>query len=356
MGIEVLTRAAKRFYEELYFQQTERQLFARLFGVLDESTEAAFLLDKLIGAPYAVTYRDKNGESHVRKYSPGSGNLIEPPIASEKTPLTEELLDKIVAGVEANGGFGTNEANLVNGIIRQHVSAMNMLKNWQAMQVFVAGQFYAKGPGGSNIGLDIDFSRAVGNALTADFSAVTISEALAAAVNKLRDNGTNLGDIVAILGTDWQNEFGINTDVKSYMQNNNAATLVEANMMPQELLDTDGLYVIARFRGPGMISSVWLCGYAPPVQFVKDEGETAEAYIDSTKAVFFSLSDIRYRVNRGVNIVDDSGKRMRAVGDLVIDRFSENDPVTEYLRSSTRHVLVPGNINHSVVTTGSNFN
>ena len=149
MGIETITRAAKKFYEELYLQQTEKQLFYTMFDVLDESTTAGFLLDSLTGSPYAVTYRNKDGQSHVRQYSPGSGQLIEPPIASEKTPLSEELLDKVVAGVDATAGFGSNEAALVNQIVRQHVSAMNMTKNKQALDVLKNGVFYAKGPGGS---------------------------------------------------------------------------------------------------------------------------------------------------------------------------------------------------------------
>jgi len=104
-----------------------------------------------------------------------------------------------------------------------------------------------------------------------------------------------------------------------------------------------------------MIAPLWVCGYAPPVAYVSDLGETAAPYIGVNDAVFFSLTDQRFKVNRGVNIIDGNGARAREVGDLVVDRFTDNDPVTEYLRSQSRHVFVPGNINHTVKTTGSNF-
>jgi hypothetical protein len=356
MPIETITRAAKRYYEELYFQQTARQLFYTLFGLPDESTNSGFLLDKLIGSPYAVTYRQPNGESHVRKYTPGSGVLIEPPIASEKTPLSEDLLNKVIAGVDSTANFGTNEAKLVNDIMREHVSAFNMLKNYQAMQVFVTGQFQARGKNGTDVGLDIDYSRDAGNTLTADFAVITITEAFTNAINQLSTQGTPKGNLVAILGSSWVGEYSGNSEVQGFMQNNNANVIVDTAMIPPELLNTEGLYVIAKYRGPNMIAPLWICDYSPPVQYVSDLGETAAPYIGATKAVFFSLDDIRYKVNRGINIIGSTGNSERVVGDLVVDQFSENDPVTKYLRSQTRHALVPANIDHTVVSTGSNFN
>jgi len=239
MPIETITRAAKRYYEELYLQQVERQLFYNLFNIPDESSDAGFLLDTLIGSPYAVTYKAKGGQSHVRPYTPGSGRLIEPPIAAEKTPLTEELLDKLVAGVDAVGGFGRNEAKLVGDIVRQHVSAFNMLKNYQAMQVFVTGIFEAKGKNGGDLDLDIDYSRAAGNALTADFSSVDITAAFTAAINKLRDNGTPLDNLVAILGTNWQANYGADSDVTTAQQNNNANIIAASDMVPPELANIE---------------------------------------------------------------------------------------------------------------------
>ena len=355
MGIETITRAAKQFYEELYLQQTERQLFYTLFNMLDESTAAGFMIDKLTGSPYAVTYRAKNGESHVRQYAPGSGLLIEPPIASEKTPLSEELLDRVVAGVDASSGFGNNEAALINQIVREHVAAMNMTKNKQALDVLKTGTFPANGPGGVDIEEGIDLSRAGANSLTYDFTvgSATMTIALSEAVEQLRSKGTPLDNMVCVMGSDWITKYNSDTAIAGYMDNNSANQIVASQMAPSELLNTEGLYVMGQYRGPGMVAPLWICQYAPPTSYVKDLGAASEPYVSDNAAIFFSLSDVRYRVNRGVNVIGENGKRMREVGDLVIDRFADNDPVTEYVRSNTRHCFVPANIDHTAVSVGT---
>lgn len=356
MSIEIITRTAKRYYEELYLQNTAIQFFATIFGILDESTDSAFLLDSLIGSPYAIGYRPKNGESGVRNFQPGKGQLIEVPVASEKTPITESLLDKVIAGVDADGGFGQNEANLIGKIIRQHTSAVNMTKNYQALQLFSNGIFEAKAADGSDLGLDISFTRDASLTLTADFAVISITQAFANIQAAALAKGTPQENQCLILGANWQAEFSKNAEVQSFMQNNGANVNVSSDMMPPLFLNTEGLAVIARYRAPGMNFPLWLLSYQPAVSYVPSEGASSVPYVDADEALFFALSDERFRVNRGVNVIDGSGKRERAVGDLVIDTFSDNDPVTEYIRSNTRHVFVPANIDHTAKSTGSNFN
>lgn len=353
--MDTILRTAKKFIEVQYFQATEAQLFNKIFNVADESTDAAFMLDKLVGSPFAMTYRAKDAQARTVQYAPGSGVLIEPPIGSIKTPITEDLLDKIAVGVETLGGFGVNEAQIINQIIRQHVAQVNMLKNKQALDVLADGKFYAFGPGGVTIGQDIDFSRNAALNMTYDFTAVgaTLTTALSEAQTTLRSYGMPFTNMVAIMGSSWQTEYSSDSTIQAYMANNQSNLLQISNMVPPELMGAEGLYILGQYRGPGMLAPIWLCGYAPPVAYVKDEGETAEDYVAATECIFFSLADIRYKVNRGVSVLDEFGNRTRAVGDIIVDKFTDNDPVTEFIRTSTRHCFVPALVNHTGKSTGT---
>jgi hypothetical protein len=351
--MDTILRTAKKFIEVQYFQATEAQLYNKLFNVADESTDAAFMLDKLVGSPFAMTYRAKDAQARTVQYAPGSGVLIEPPIGSIKTPITEDLLDKIAVGVETLGGFGVNEAQIINQIIRQHVAQVNMLKNKQALDVLADGKFYAFGPGGVTIGQDIDFSRNAALNQTYDFTgAGTLTGALAQVQTTMRGYGMPLAGMVAILGSSWQTEYTTDTTIQAYMANNQSNLLQVSNMTPPELLGAEGLVILGQYRGPGMIAPVWLTAYAPAISYVKDEGETAEDYVAATEAIFFSLSDVRYKVNRGVSVLDEFGNRTREAGDIIVDKFTDNDPVTEFIRTSSRHCFVPALVNHTGKCTG----
>ena len=352
---DLITRTAKRYYEEVYLQNIGAQFFNKIFGIPDESTTAAFTLDKFTSSPFALTYRQKDGQSRVTQYTAGSSTTVEPPIASRKTPLSEDILDSVAAGVEADGGYGPNEAQQVNQILRDHVGGLNMLKNKQAIDVLQYGYFYALGPEGADVGLNITFGRDAGNSLTYDFTdaAATITAAFVEAQAQMIAMGTPYQDQVVVLGSDWQTEFTTDATVLAFMQNNAMNQLMVAQMAPPELLGIEGLFVLGQYRSAGMLAPLWVTAYAPPIAYVKDEGETSEPYVPTTNAIFFSLADTRYKINRGVNALDDMGQRVRLVGDLVIDRYSENDPVTEFIRTSTRHCFVPANIDHTVYTVGT---
>jgi len=71
------------------------------------------------------------------------------------------------------------------------------------------------------------------------------------------------------------------------------------------------------------------------------------------ECVALSLVDKTFSIKRGVDAFDDTGKVMRLVGDLVVDSYSENDPITTFIRSQTRHIYVYGNIDHTVKSTGT---
>lgn len=355
MGIEILTRGAKRAYDEFLLQETQRGIDKLLFPTDDVDTSSGFLLDRLIHTPYGVVYRDKDNQSHVLPYTPGSGTLYDIPISSEKTPIDEELSDAVISGVEANSSWSTHQAKLLADIVKIHIASHNMTKWKQALDVLRTGIFYANGIGGNDINLGIDYQRAAGNSLTYDFTAggATVDAAFLEIQDKLIDNNTPLDNIVVIMGKSWLNEFAGDSQTQNNAQNNRVNEVLTMQMMPPELRNTKGLKVVAIYRAPSMVTPFILCSYQPGTQYVAYSGATAAAWVPDNECFAFSLDDTRYNVKRGVKVKTETGRVERVAGEIVFDTYSENDPITEFLRSKTRHLFVPANINHTVKSTGT---
>lgn len=355
MGIETLRRPAKRYYEERLLADSARGIDKLLFRTEDADTGASFLLDRYITSPHGVIYRTLDNQSHVRPYQNGSGTLITPPIASEKTAIPESLRDEAVAGVDATAGYGSHQVKMVTDIVQDHTEGHNMTKWKQAIDVIFSGEFNANGVSGEDLGLGINFGRDEGQAITYDFTdeKASFREAINNMVEQARATGTPLSNLCILMSQDWLSFMAEDSDFLEQMQANAANTILAQQMMPPELQNTLGLYVVGQYRGPGMIAPVWILSYSPGRQYVPYKGATATDWVPSEKAALFSLSDQTFRVYRGVTIKNEAGRAAREVGEIVFDAYAENDPVTEFLRSQSRHVFVYGNIDHTVVSTGT---
>lgn len=353
MGVELLTRNAIELYEE-------RKLIAKngidklIFRTLNQDTSASFRLDKMISTPYGIRYQSQGNQAKIRHFQPGSVELITPPVAKEKTPMDETFFDQTAVGQESSSGYQAARTKNVSQIVGDHMEAHNMTKWKQAIDVLVTGTFKARGTGDVALGLDIDYSRAAGNALTNNFTTNKMSVAIAAMVKKMSDQGAPMEGLVIIMGQDWLSNFAEDTAINTLRQTNKANELIQSSPQAQLLNNTHGLFVLDYIRVPNAIAPVWITSFQPGSQYKADEKTAAADWIGSTKAVIFSLASKTFRVNRGVN-VSGVNKIERRVGDEVFDSFTQDDPQAEFIRSQTRHAYVYGNINHTAVSTGSNF-
>lgn len=353
MGIETITRAAKKSYEK-YFALQANGVDKTIFSIPDEDTSAAFMLDRFVQTPAGIVYRDANNASHVRPYSPGTGYVYEVPRASEKTPIGEDLRDAAATGVDPTSPQAVHVRKIMDDIIRDHVSGHNMTKWKQALDVLVDGYFYAKGSTGTDIGLDINFSRAVANVMTHDFTgADTQPIAFKEMQDQLVEQGCPTTNMVMLAGASWITDIFADSEVIAFMDSNAANMLLRTEMMPPQLRNAHGLTVLGVYRAPGMLAPVYICTFAPGSSYYAYKGASAAAWVAATKAVMFSLDSPMYRVLRGVDALTDNGVVTRQVADIVFDTFHENDPITDFVRSQSRHCFVPADINHTCVSTGT---
>ena len=354
--LDQFIRTIKVFYEQKLnmLQGGKQGIDQLLFGVDDMDESANFAIDSLVRNPYAISFRKRGEQSHVRPYTAGTGNIYEVPRASEKTPITEYLRDSVVAGIESTSGWVTHNGRLIKQIVDEHVAAHTVTRWKLAIDTIRTGSFTPLGIGGEDIGEEIDFSRDATCEVTYDFTAAgsTIDFALKEMYDAMRANGAGISNLCVILGARWQQELEIDSDVLEKMQANTANQVISLNMMPPELNNTQDLYVIGRYRPSGVVAPIWILAYVPTQKYVAYNGATAAEFMPEDEAIMFGLGDQRYRVFRGVDALSDNGMVTRAVGEIVFDSYTEKDPISEFVRSQTRIAMVPGNVNHTVRSSG----
>jgi hypothetical protein len=357
MALETFTRTTKVYYEQISnaMRAGMRGIEQFLFGIPDIDTSANFAIDKLIVSPYGVAFRRAGEQSAVRAYSPGTGEIIEVPRTSEKTQITETMKDSVIAGIEDIAGQNTHEMKLYSDILRQHSAAHQATKAYLAWYVMREGIFAPKGLDGQSIGLEYDFGRAATQDITYDFTAAgaTIDEALGALYDVYRAKDGNPADMVMTLGTQWLEAMQADSSVLERMRTNLDNRVMSTYPVPPELQQTQGLYLIGQYLIPGRATPVWITTYSPESQYVAYSGATAEDFFPSDEAVVYGVNAPRYRVLRGVDAFDESMHVIRVAGDLVFDTFSDKDPIVTWMRSQTRYIFVPANVDHTGRSTGT---
>lgn len=349
-----LSHGFKRVYEEKVALQ-ERPLYRALFPIYDEDTAAAFMLDKYVQTPYGIVYRASDNQSHIITYDPGSGILYEVPISSEKTGIGEKLNDLAIVGLEPTDSQARHLLKLIRDIVDFHMQCHAMTKIKQAIDVIRDGVFYARGVNGVSIGQDINYGRAVGNDITYDFTlpAAKMETALYEMWAPLEAQGCSPENLVVIMGKSWRGKFATDTTLQSKAETNAANVMLTQQMRPPELNGVKGLVNLAMTRPGSMLTPVFVCAYAPGIDYRAYKGAAAAPWIPDNEAIMFSLNSPRYYITRGMDVNAGADEIQRVSGELVFDSYTDKDPATRFARSITRHVFVPGNANHTVRSVGN---
>jgi hypothetical protein len=353
MAKDLITRTASRLYEERHL--SAMGLDSVLFRSLDEDNSAAFRLDRYISSPYGMTYRNPTNQSIIRQFAAGSTELIEVPVASEKTPIDSELRDQVAVGNEPTVSQVQQMAKNVDQIIGDHVEAKNMTALKQAIDVPRTGIFSARGIDGADLGLDYDHGRNALNDITADLAVITVNDALEAVDARLNTTGTPNGNRLLIVGSDWASAILNDSTVLELRKANPSNELIAQERLERTWPGAENLHVIATYRPPAALSSYIICVVSPGTDYVEFLGATPEAWVPADELIALSLNDRTYKINRGIDALDDNGQHRRDNGDLVVDSFTTDDPVTTFIRSQRRTIYIYANIDHTLRSTGSNF-
>lgn len=352
------TRRMKKFYEVIYndLMPGMKGIDEFLFPEPDVDPDSSgFALDELVLNVHGVSFRRRGEQSAVRPYEPGTGTIYQIERASEKTPIDERLRDIVIAGGEETEAFSSREARLIRQITKQHTVAHNITRWKLSIDTVRTGKFSPKGLDGQDIGMEIDFGRDASLDITYDFtdSGAKVNTALKNLYDVYRAKngfGTNL---VCLMGSSWLKQFEEDDDVIENRKANSDNILVTSNIKPPAMENVQGLYLVSYYRIPGVVFPVFICVYDPDADFIAYKGAIETAYVPDDECMMFSLKSPRYKVQRGVDVLDSNGRSARAAGDIVFDEFTEKDPVQTYLRSQARYAFIPADVDHTARSTGT---
>lgn len=354
---ERFSRGMKKLYEIYFDLQTggKRDISDFLFNTKDEDLSANFALDELIYEPYAIAFRKPGEQSQTIPYNPGVGNVYEVPHTSAKTPIDERLRDAVIAGNEAVASYASNNSRLLQQILKQHGVNHKVTRNKLALDTIRTGIYSPKGLQGEDIGLEIDQGRDASLSIAYNFTAAgaTMAKAVKAMYEAGRAKNMSMGNLVIIMGRKWQNQFGSDTGVLAFLDANSSNTLLIQNLNIENVENVYGLYKLAVYKPAATIAPMIISAYEPDKDFLQYKTATAEEFVPEEEAIMFSMNSTRYSVNRGVDVLNDAKQAVRAVGDVVYDSFTSEDPVTEYLRSQGRYAFIQADINTVVRSRGT---
>ncbi len=356
MALSVLVQAAKRYWEDQLAARDGKQIDEILFPILDESPAATVQIDTYVGQGFAMSYTKIGEPAHVVPYTPGVGYEYEVLRMKRKTPCDETLADAVIAGVEPKAPQAQHAMQVMKNIVggpKGFLAANKMARMKMALDVFLEGKMVNYDEDGNS--QEIDFSRDGSLTLTYDFTGInaTFDESIKNAYDAGQAFGIPQGNLAVILGETWLTQFQTDAAVLEKRKTTDVMSHIQENMQPPELQGVEGLYVMGKYRVDGMAFPVWILAYNPSWQYVAYKGAAAAPFIPATKMIMFNLGADGYRFNRGVEVLNDKGAIVRAVGDMVIDSFVDADPPQNWLRATSRPFYLLPNINHTSVTTGT---
>lgn len=357
IALETFTRTSKVFEREIVNENvTGRGIDDFLFPNVNADADSDnFAIDSLIKTVHGISFRKKDEQSVLRPFENGTGMVYEVPLASEKTPISERLRGAVIAGQEVFASLSQREQAIYKETIAFHTVAYAQTRWKLALDTVRTGVFSPMGINGNDIGLSIDFGRDASLSLSYNFTATgaTFDAALSQLLEAYYAQNGYGDDLYLIAGRKWLAEFYKDTGVKAKMEKNLSNVLVTSGLSPVGLDGVYGLKVQANYLVDGQTNPLAICSYRPQGLFAAYKGATPEAFVPDEEAILISTGSTRYKVLRGVDVFNDAKQPVRAVGDVVFDTYTEDDPIRTFLRSHARFAFVPGNINHTARIRGT---
>ncbi|MDR1390660.1 MAG: major capsid protein [Treponema sp.] len=332
-----LTRAIK-----LVFQQTRPALadFLRLFWPTVKTYDTAEIpADNIIVSRKLARYRETGGASNIFAYVPGKGLVYDPPALDESTPITEELARAVTAGLESGAPAQQQILQKVAEIQADHDYIITSAIVKQAVDIMTFGTFQPKGKNGVNIGGVFNYNRDPANTIAAAADPV---EQLQAAYDQAKVKGLS-GNFIALVGADVLSALETNPDFQEALKlqglNAGHSRLVGENSVLADIIP-------GGFKIPGRAARANLIAFD---ESYEDESGTLVPYMNPKGIIFTSGNAQRVQAYGGVFIVNASNGQARMErGELISDAFWRKDPDSYILRSQSRPVLVPGDIDQIV--------
>jgi len=342
MGISdntlTLTRALK-----LVFEGSRPALgdFLRLFWPSIRTYDTAEIpADEIPTSRKLARYREMNGASNIFAFIPGKGIVYDPPTLAESTPITEELARAVTAGLEASAPAQQHTLEKMSQIRSAHDGLFISALVKQAMDILTFGKFQPKGKGGANIGGVFDFGRDPANAIAPAASAIAQMQA---AYDQYKAKGGTSVNLVALIGSNVLSNLEQDGDFMNALKLQGLyaghSRLVGDNRVVADIIP-------GGFKIPGRAAR---CNLLVFDESYEDETGSLVPYMNPNGIIFTSLNAPRIQIYGGIYVVNQSTKRGRMYkGEMISDAHVKIDPDVYVLRSQSRPLLIPGDIDSVV--------
>lgn len=333
-----LTRALK-----LVFQDSRPALadFLNLFWpavrVYDTTEIPA---DKITTSRKLARYREVNGASNIFAYVPGKGHVYDPPSLDESTPITEELARAVTAGLEASAPAQMQIVAKAAQIQADHDAVFTAALVKQAMDIMIFGTFQPTGKHGAAIGPAFDFQRDPQNTIPPGGDPV---QQLQYCYDQYKAKGGPAVNLFAIIGAEVLSALETNPAFQEALKlqglNAGYSRLVGDNRVVADIIP-------GGFKIPGRAARCALLAFDE--SYEKESGGLIP-YMNPRGIIFSSFNAQRVRAYGGVYLVNPiNGEARIERGEIVNDAFWRKDPDSYIMRSQSRPILVPGEIDHIV--------
>jgi hypothetical protein len=303
-------------------------------------------VDKLLPTGALAGYRPRGGASNILQYNPGEGFSSVPPIIGIKTPINEELATQVTVGMEANAPASRQLLQKYIYIQDQHEDSIYNTIAKQASDILVTGKFTPVDDKGNPVEDIFDYQRDASLTGSADYSGAGGSlKQIADAYKPLKKFGIPTAGLFVMVGSD-----------------------IMARLQGEEkflaLLQIQGLNAGKNWVSPDnrvvgtIIKNCLMPGAGVPMAVISFDEYYADAagaltpFIPPKAVVVSSFNSPRFACYGGVFIAENNNGRIYA-GDIVSDRFWHKDPDELVLRSQSRPLLIPANINHTACFTST---
>jgi hypothetical protein len=305
-------------------------------------------LDRIIPTGALAGYRERGAASNVLPYNPGTGIEGVPPIISLKTPIDEELAEQVTVGAEINAPANAQLLMKYAEIQDQHIDAINTTIAKQAADILLTGGFTPVDSAGNPVDKVVDFQRDPSLTHSQNYSAAGGAIAqITAAYTALKKFGVPSTGLFVLVGS----------QIMARLQQDDAF---------MKLLQIQGLNAGKQYVSPDnrvvgtILSNALMPGFAVPMSIISfdetylDTAGTRQPFIPPLSVIVSSFNAERYQCYGGVYVGDERTMSARLyAGEIISDRFFNKDPDAIVLRSQSRPLLIPANVNHTACFTST---
>jgi hypothetical protein len=335
------TRALKIVFEE---SRPALADFLRLFWPSVRTYDTAEIpADNIVVSRKLARYREANAASNIFAYVPGKGAVYNPPTLDESTPISEELARAVTAGLEANAPAQQQILEKAAQIQANHDAIFTAALVKQAMDVLAFGKFQPKGKDGVPVGAEFNYARDPDNTIAAAADPVV---QLQAAYDQYKTKGGPAVNLFALIGAEVLSALEASSDFMDALKlqglNAGYSRLVGDNRVVADIIP-------GGFKIPGRAARIALLAFD---ESYEAEDGTLAPYMNPKGIILSSFNAQRVQAYGGIFLVNPaSGQAQTVRGEIVNDAFWRKDPDSYILRSQSRPILIPADIDHVVYAT-----